>query len=536
MSPKTGIFAIAAAFAMASCAAQGDFANRKALVFMLDGFRADALDNADAPAMRSLIDGTWQEGYSGAWTMSAATIPDAPTVSAPNHVAIACGITAAKSGVTGNGANRCDHAKWPSWLVRLVETQPERKCLFAFEWPWDKAISPHPSVEFICAIDAENASEVAKRLAGADCPDATLFYINGPDHAGHTTGGWYPFSAEYLGAVHVADSMIGDCLAAIASRPSFKDEDWIVVVSSDHGGCGGGHAAVASHGSTIPLIFAGRRVAAGRMPGRPGNCDIAPTVLEHFGVDAAGMGLDGKSVCKEAVAEAPRPLKDGLAAYMPFDDGEKGGVVGGCLNVNTGKKSVPFLRLEGTEKLEFENGADFAMAMWVKTGAPQKGDPLLAGNKNWRTGANPGLAITAGKAIGRIKTPGTCLNCGVQGAAKRVDAGVFSQASGKWTFYAATRSKDGVLTFYQGTPEGRLHFVSEDGRDIVLATGMPFHLGQDGMGAYKYPFSGSFDEFALWTRPLSHADVKKIFEAGRNGIELRELVGEERYSRAGKSR
>lgn len=528
---------ILAAAIVAACAAEPAkdvFANRKVIVFMLDGLRSDALVNAAVPNMRSLRDGTWQKDYNGAWSLAAATIPDAPTVSAPNHVAIACGVTAAKSGVTGNGANRCDHAKWPSWLVRLTAAQPARKCLFAFEWPWDKSISPHPSVEFLCALDAKNALNVAKRLAAADCPDATLFYINAPDYAGHKTGGWYPFSAEYLGSLHVADSFIGDCLAAIASRATFKSEDWLIIVTSDHGGYGRGHANVASHGSTIPLIFAGRHMANGRMPGRPSNCDIAPTVLEHFGVDVAEMGFDGKAAGKDVVAEAPRPLKDGLAAYMPFDGGEKGGIVGGCLNVNTGKTSVSSLRIDGTENLKFENGADFAIAMWVKSAVAKKGDPLLIGNKNWRSGAKPGLAVTAAKAIGRIKTPGVCLNCGTTSAAKRVDVGVFTDKHHEWTFYAATRSKDGVLTFCQGAPDGRLYFVSGDGGDIVLSTGMPFYLGQDGTGTYKYSFAGSFDEVALWTRSLSHREIQGIFEAGRNGVELRELLGKARYSTAGR--
>ena len=126
------------------------------------------------------------------------------------------------------------------------------------------------------------------------------------------------------------------------------------------------------------------------------------------------------------------------------------------------------------------------------------------------------------------------MNCGTASAAKRVDVGVFTDKHHEWTFYAATRSKDGVLTFCQGAPDGRLYFVSGDGGDIVLSTGMPFYLGQDGTGTYKYSFAGSFDEVALWTRSLSHREIQGIFEAGRNGVELRELLGKARYSTAGR--
>lgn len=525
---KRAIFA-AAAFAVASsCVAAG---NRKAIVFMFDGFRADALENADAPNMKMLMDGKWQSGYNGAYSLCAETIPDAPTISGPNHVSIACGVTSAKTGVTGNGANRCDFAKWPSWLVRLVEAQPGRKALFAFEWPWDKTVSPHPSVEFFNGLDAENGAEVAKRLAGADAPDAVMFYINAPDYAGHTTGGFYPFNQEYLGAVHVADGIVGQCLAAIASRTSFRDEDWLVAVVSDHGGFGKGHTDVASHGSTIPLVFAGRHVAQGMMPGAPRNYDIAPTVLAHFGIDAAPFGLDGKIAGDAAAADSPRPLKDGLVAYLPFDGGEKGGVVGECFRVSG--KNPSGLRIEGSQDMEFEDGECFAFAAWVKIDAGQKGDPLLVGNKDWRTGSNPGVAVTVAKAIGRIKTPGVCLNSGADNERKRVDVGVFTPEYGKWTFYAATRSKDGVLTFYQGTSDGWLYALAGSGAGKP-ATGLPFFLGQDGTGAYKHAFAGCFDEFALWGRALSRSEVRMVFEAGRRGVEMRELIDPQIPSLAGR--
>jgi len=53
---------------------------------------------------------------------------------------------------------------------------------------------------------------------------------------------------------------------------------------------------------------------------------------------------------------------------------------------------------------------------------------------------------------------------------------------------------------------------------------LPFCIGQDGTGAYRCPLNGDVDDFALWTRDLSHEDVRKIFEAGRQGLPLGELL------------
>ena len=53
---------------------------------------------------------------------------------------------------------------------------------------------------------------------------------------------------------------------------------------------------------------------------------------------------------------------------------------------------------------------------------------------------------------------------------------------------------------------GRLYWRSENA-GIALATGTPFHVGADGDGACR--FAGDIDDFALWTRTLSHEDVPK---------------------------
>ena len=60
--------------------------------------------------------------------------------------------------------------------------------------------------------------------------------------------------------------------------------------------------------------------------------------------------------------------------------------------------------------------------------------------------------------------------------------------------------------------------------DTSLNTGFGVNIGQDGTGAYRCPLTGDVDDFALWIRALSHEDVRKIFEAGRQGLPLGELL------------
>ena len=542
---KIGAAAMVATAALLAFDAAGESVEvrKKAFVVMLDGCRADVVENAAAPNLRMLMDGKWQPGYKCAWSLTANTILDAPTISGPNHLSIATGVTGAKSGQKGNEPNQCDHTKWPSWLSRLVAAQPGKKALFMYSWKWDESISPDPNVKFVFGKDAANAAEMPKLLSSPDAPDAVMWYIDWPDHGGHGFG-YYPYSTGYLNTVHLADEGIGNALRAIAARPTFANEDWLVIVVADHGGYAKTHGLMHGHATTIPFIVCGRNVAAGRIAETPHNDCVAATALAHFGVDTSGMELDGGAVGAAAPAETPqRTLKDALVVYLPFDGKaianlaadtvspvasgsaslvDKGGFVGGALRVEPSTNGVSFVRLDGTEHLEFENGGDFAIAAWMRMDVVQNGDPVVVANKDWKSGRNPGILVTAAKGFERAKTPGVCFNAGTKGG--RLDLGPFDVERGKWTFYAVTRDRHGSVRFYQGGQDGWLYWLSEDAKEINASTGLPFYIGQDATGAYPRAFDGFVDDFALWTRTLSHDDVRRIFESGRKGIPLGELL------------
>ena len=548
---------LGSAFAKCAATSSGGELVPKALVIMLDGMRADTVDNGLAPNIKALADGKWQPGYHGAWSLSANTLRDGTTESAPNHVGIATGMTTKKTGVDDNGDlafKGTTTEKLPTWLARLAKERPGLKPLHIFAWYGDLRLSPDYGVQFIFDRDKANARTLAKMMREADAPDAVMWYIDLPDHAGHGHN-YYPYSKQYEAAVRESDGYVGEVLAAIAARPAFAKEDWLVVVTADHGGWERSHGQMSTACYTIPFVVAGRRVRQGCIPGVPHNYDAAPTALAHFGVDVSKIDFDGKVRGGEvAVAAKPRALGDGLAVYLPFSGGEivnegsfgvaaelrgkaapvADGAVGGALRVSAATNSVGSVCLNGSENLKFENGAEFGFAFWVRTFGPQVGDPVVFGNKNWEAGSNPGVLLTASRGVDmrrvcrahyNYKLRGDhkdfMFNCGRRGQG-REDLGVYKSPHGQWAFYAATRGTDGVVRFYQGHPDGNLYCVADDLSDIAFDTGMPFYIGQDGRGTYRYPFVGDVDEFAIWTRTLSHEEVRCIFDAGLAGKELRE--------------
>lgn len=525
--------------------AQADEVRRpKAIIFMLDGLRADALEAAYVPNIDKLCAGQWQPGYRGLSSLTGRTVPDAEPSSAANHTAIATGVTAVKNGVARNSQTvNGKYAEWPTWLARVAD-QCGKKSLFVYSWDENKDLGPHPKVAFLKGTDASNAVELPKIMAGPDAPDAVLYFIDVPDHFGHGTG-FYPFGNDYLHGVYESDQFVGSVLTAIASRPTFAQEDWFIGVTGDHGGYNNSHGMWGGHASTIPLVACSRHVEQGQIAGAPHHYDLTLTALAHFGLDVSKMNLDGQLLGKAAPVEPERALKDGLVVYLPFANGlgnavaggpvakffgaegvaklNGKGFLGGCLHVSGGTNVQGGVRIEGTERLAFGKGA-FSALVWVRLPAEQEGDPPIFANKDWRSGENPGFVLTAARPTPKFGRKGVSFNCGMANARKRIDLGSYDVVPGAWLFYAVTRNAEGVVTFYQGGADGRFNWISDEGSEGVFASGMPICLGQDGTGSYRYNFAGDIDDFALWTRCLTPLDVRRIYKAGRRGLALADIL------------
>ncbi len=495
----------------------------KALVVMLDGARADVVRNGATPNMKKLMAGEWQPGYGCVWSLDARTVRDAKPSSAANHTSIATGATPTKTGTFRNGLTKAGkYDEWPTFLTRIAKTVPGAKTAFAFSWGEDRFINPNNNVEFFHGSDVKSADWIEKKLAAPDGPDATLYFIDLPDHAGHAQG-FYPYSPLYLADVHIADAYVGRALAAIASRPTFAQEDWLVIVTADHGGYARSHGIWGGHCTTIPYMAAAKGLPTGRAPFELRNYDAAAQTLAHFGIDPAALGIDGRPLPKDvktapcgAAAKAPAP-----AAFCKFARNKASSAVKGGLEPEN--DPAGFTTLKESDKLEYANGDNFSFAIWIKVGKQPAKDPALVSNKDWKRGVNPGIALVAGKATDGVKTPGICLNA-VKTDGGRIDLGTYDIEYGKWTFYAASKTADGTLSFYQGTSDGRFYWMSETAAEgLKTATGLPWRVKQDGTGAYPAAADCEIREFGFWKEGLPRETVRRIFEAGRDGVSMDEL-------------
>ena len=71
---------------------------------------------------------------------------------------------------------------------------------------------------------------------------ATLEYS---DHAGHSIGYGNDVD-EYVGASQQVDREGYKLLQAIYERDSYQEEDWLIIITTDHGGSGSDHGGQSS--------------------------------------------------------------------------------------------------------------------------------------------------------------------------------------------------------------------------------------------------------------------------------------------------
>lgn len=257
---------------------------RHVLVIGIDGCRPDALLKSKAPHLQQLI-------AEGAFTDDART--GEITVSGPGWTSMLTGVWRAKHGVRDNKFENADLTTYPHFFVRLKAKHPMAKTASIVHWaPINEKIIAACDIVITRKTDAAVVVEAENVLATPRL-DAVFVHFDDVDGAGHRHG----FSATgpaYLQAIATADVRVGRLLAALAKRP--KTENWLILVSTDHGGKGKGHGKDTPEERTVFVIVHGGG-ARGKIAPPCGVVDVAVTALDHLGIAAAReWNLDGRSL------------------------------------------------------------------------------------------------------------------------------------------------------------------------------------------------------------------------------------------------
>lgn len=227
---------------------------KKAIVIGYDGCRADALSLIDysTSGIGKLVDaGAFVRlAYCGGVNLPAENTQDTST--APGWCAVLTGVWADQNGIYSNGVTKS--LEYKTMLTSLVEDKVIDSANFITSWDGhfveddstyklEKQYCEENNldVEFnYCTEDVASALTAIKDIRQDDCSDFIFAIYEGTDHAGHKFG----FSTNnpiYESGFKLNDVLAYMTLEAVESRDTYATEDWLIIITSDHGGYGKNH-------------------------------------------------------------------------------------------------------------------------------------------------------------------------------------------------------------------------------------------------------------------------------------------------------
>lgn len=212
------------------------------ILISIDGFRADYLNKYPAPTLQMLA----ARGVRARWMT-----PAFPSLTFPNHYAIATGLYPDHNGIVANNIyapefnetfsmskrEEVGNGRWwlgePIWVT--AEKQGQRASAFFFPGSEAEIAGKRPTFWQVFDDDFPNFERVDKVLAWLELPRAerptliTMYYSD-VDHGGHDAG---PDSDNVKAAITRVDQALHRLVEGLKARGIFRRVNLILV--SDHG-------------------------------------------------------------------------------------------------------------------------------------------------------------------------------------------------------------------------------------------------------------------------------------------------------------
>lgn len=228
---------------------------RKTVFIIVDGVAGDVIEKLRPPTLQAIEkEGKYTRAYVGG---TKDTYSQSPTISAVGYNSILTGTWANKHNVWDNDIAAPNY-NYPTIFRMFKEAFPQKKTAIYSSWQdnrtklvgdklaatgnfgvdysfdgleHDTVKYPHDKArDFMSNIDdavAMKAADDIKNIA----PDLSWVYLEYTDDMGHMHGD----SPEYYNAVNLADKRVGYIWQAIQYRQQHNNEEWMIVVTTDHG-------------------------------------------------------------------------------------------------------------------------------------------------------------------------------------------------------------------------------------------------------------------------------------------------------------
>lgn len=239
---------------------------KKAIVIGYDGCRLDALENVghndeSVKYLPGAADYLVNEGgkayisYCGGVNYPEKNTQDTST--APGWCSMLTGQWADKHGIRENYVVKSND--YLTLLTTLVENKTIDSSAFCVSWKghFSKENATYNdevqytkdknlNVSFICCDNDDGTKNtVISDIEKKDCTDFIFTILEYCDHSGHSTG-FYTAKSSYKKAFNNADRAALEIINAIEERETFEEEDWLILLTTDHGGKGVDHGGASA--------------------------------------------------------------------------------------------------------------------------------------------------------------------------------------------------------------------------------------------------------------------------------------------------
>ena len=287
------------------CSKKNETKVRKAIFIIVDGIAADNMERLQPPCIFDIAKaGHYGRAYCGG---KVSTYSQTPTVSAIGYTSILTGTWMNKHNVRGNGNIEANYNYWTIFRIAKEQERPYKTAIFS-SWTDNRTIllgegrpeTNNLKIDYvydgyeldtlqfpkqkddlhIFAIDSLVCHKAADCVR-QDAPDLSWVYLWYTDDAYHLYGN-STYSDEY---VLKEDALIGKIWDAVQYREQHFNEEWLVIVTTDHGRdiMGYSHGGQSDRERTIWMATNLKQVNKQFTPASLSHVDINPTICRFMG-------------------------------------------------------------------------------------------------------------------------------------------------------------------------------------------------------------------------------------------------------------